>query len=156
MRPAHGSLGKHQREGDLEFDQALATAGLLSREPRRGRSAPLLPGQICLLQYLGRLPGASVSRAVPIYLHPLHEDATGGSGALGEPSIQGGGRIGRERLVSAITLAGWRRSAIGRCKTIARSFDRAIVFAAPAPNGVQPPPTSPFVSSTKNSPFMCV
>ena len=37
MRPANWSLGKHQREGDLEFDQALATAGLLSREPRRGR-----------------------------------------------------------------------------------------------------------------------
>ena len=30
MCPAHRSLGKHQREGDLEFDQALVMAGLLS------------------------------------------------------------------------------------------------------------------------------
>jgi hypothetical protein len=47
-----------------------------------------------------------MSRAVPIYLRTLYEDATGGSGAPGEPSNQGGGRNGGDRLVSAITLAG--------------------------------------------------
>ena len=154
MRPAHGSLGKHQREGDLEFDQALATAGLLSRG--LGVDDPL---RYCLDKsaFCNTLVGCRAHRCpVPIYLHPLHEDATGGSGALGETSIQGGGRIGRDRLVSAITLARLEEIRNRSMQTIARSFDRAIVFAAPAPNGVQPPPTSPFVSSTKNSPFMCV